>query len=762
MNRVGRSTRPSLRTLALGYVVLGAVLYAGLGWLMFQRTQTIQREISEENRRQAAAEIEYAVADLLIQAQAVAQNIANWDEVSQQLFDPAYYAYWTKNRLHASGHLPSYVTSTELYDSTGRPLPGEGSANMPETISAEDLAPFVQREQERVYLMTFASVTGWKPETPAAGFVAIRIDLLAALMAQGRYRYVDPETFFLASETGQRLTTDQILEYLRFEALPNPKGAELQALVVNHTSQVAALAVALSLLFYVILVIFVANPLRRMSLYIDHLRGTGTPSSARHPSDTMPIAELEKVRQSLADYQLRLEEVHGSLDQKNRELWEMAHHDPLTGSLNRRAFDEDWGHTLAITDGLRVEVSLVLIDCDHFKAINDTYGHDVGDRVLQMIARVVHASLRRGDRLYRLGGDEFAALFIDAGLTHAERAARRCLDALRQYDYRTLGLREPLRVSIGVAHAMGTEPGPLKELYRHADVAMYHAKRPGGHKMVVYRKEMDASAPILFSNRAVHAIYEAIDSGRNIEMHYQPIVGLPNEDLRFLEALVRVRDNGDLILPDHILPIVENRHLQVKFDTMVIESVRRDLDAALPPKQTGISINLSGASLIDPDVLQALTTFAPHMKDHPIILEVTETSVIAQLQLASKHLRQLRDAGFLVALDDFGSGYSSLRYLADMPVDIVKFDIGLTQALCGTGPHAEMFAQLVSLIRRPGFQLIAEGIETRQMLQTILDLDFSYAQGYFLGSPQRLAPLQALQAESSDRASTNTLNSSRP
>ena len=175
-----------------------------------------------------------------------------------------------------------------------------------------------------------------------------------------------------------------------------------------------------------------AAPLRRLSLHIDALREGQGGLLAESFTRSLPVAELEKVRHSLNDYQNKLEQMHYSLNEKNDELWTLVHHDPLTGIYNRRRFEEDWEHVLSVSSGHRLEVSLLLFDCDHFKAINDTYGHQTGDQVIQAITHSLQNTLRHGDRLYRLGGDEFATLFLDIApnLALADRGAvHRCRES---------------------------------------------------------------------------------------------------------------------------------------------------------------------------------------------------------------------------------------------------------------------------------------------------------------------------------------------
>jgi diguanylate cyclase (GGDEF)-like protein len=240
----------------------------------------------------------------------------------------------------------------------------------------------------------------------------------------------------------------------------------------------------------------------------------------------LAVTELENVRQSLNDYQQQLDDMHVSLAHKNQELWTLAHHDPLTGIFNRRAFDDDWRAMHRTPGDSRLGVAFLLFDCDHFKAINDTYGHQVGDQVIQGLTESLHGALRARDRLYRLGGDEFATILFSSDIGHARQVAERCAEHVLRHDFIAYGVKEPVRVSIGIAYLDETCDDALQRLHRQADVAMYHAKRPGQGKIAVYTPEMGEGHEALVSNAETSAVYEAMADPERLEMHYQPVLAL--------------------------------------------------------------------------------------------------------------------------------------------------------------------------------------------------------------------------------------------
>ena len=246
------------------------------------------------------------------------------------------------------------------------------------------------------------------------------------------------------------------------------------------------------------------------------------------------------------------------------------------------------------------------------------------------------------------------------------------------------------------------------------------------------------TADTALSSRAAAAVDEAISGGENLRMCYQPVVSLAGRKVVYYEALVRLLADGHVISPEEFFLQIESRHLEAEFDDAVFQALLRELRNGVVPRGTGLSINVSGASVVATDIVARLEPLTAFMDRHELLLEITETTLISQVQLASETLSRLRNRGFKIALDDFGSGYSSLRYLADMPVDVVKFDIALIRAMCDDSPHARMLAKLVELLSEPGYTLVAEGLENETMLATARAVGFHYGQGYLIGRPQTL------------------------
>jgi EAL domain-containing protein (putative c-di-GMP-specific phosphodiesterase class I) len=263
---------------------------------------------------------------------------------------------------------------------------------------------------------------------------------------------------------------------------------------------------------------------------------------------------------------------------------------------------------------------------------------------------------------------------------------------------------------------------------------MYRAKRPGHASVVMFSEALARDSEGLFSSWVNTAVYDAVIYGKGLLMHYQPIVDLNDGSICHYEALVRIEQDGEMIMPSNIFQVVEARRLEVELDRAVLRRVLADLQEGRIRPGTGVSINLSGPTVVHEQVCSWLDGFKPFLKDYRVMVEVTETALITQIGLANENLSRLRRRGFDIALDDFGSGYSSVRYLASMPVDVVKFDISLVQGLQDDTQRI-MVTHLAQMILESGHQLVAEGIEDAAILEAARDAGFVRGQGYMMGRP---------------------------
>ena len=412
----------------------------------------------------------------------------------------------------------------------------------------------------------------------------------------------------------------------------------------------------------------------------------------------------------------------------------MAHHDALTGALNRRAFEENWKNIAQLFSESRCQISLILFDINRFKSINDSYGHPVGDEVLKKFAFAIQKVLRQGEKTYRIGGDEFAAILYNCKPDDAVDIANRCQSAINKMSFVQQGIKEPVRASIGVAHNNTDDHASISDLLWQADIAVYSAKKPGQSHVVTYSDKIKNISTTILSSKINNIVFNVIETGSNINMFYQPIINLGDEKAEYYEALLRIKNGNEIIPPGPIFQLIEARKLDYELDRVIFQQIARDLKHGIIPVNTGVSVNVSGPSIINTHIVEQLSIFVPFLSHYKIVLEITETTLITNIDHATENINKLKNLGFLIALDDFGSGYSSISYLSTMPVDIVKFDITLIRQL-EDEKQFSIISHLAKMIMETGHLLVAEGIETEQLKEKIKHLGFNYAQGYIYGKP---------------------------
>ena len=727
----------NIKTYAFIFIILMSVIFGILGWGMQYKLESIRQEAIQRNSQTAMDEIHHAINHINEEVKNTAQVIATQDETRQQFFDSAYYRYWRENRILAANMLFKSVKAVELYTKQGNSLSDRPIGDMPRILGQQDLNDFVMRQDGRDFLYLFNPVSSGdgKPNS-VQGYIVFKLDLLDVIKNEQRFYYLNLDSLTFNILEQEHVPLDQLFSKMQFKLIPNTESIALTASIARFQRQILLAMIVLYFLFYLTLSSILSAPLRRLSLHIDALRKGQGGILAENYTRSLPLAEFEKVRISLNDYQGKLEDMHLSLSEKNDELWQLAHHDPLTGVYNRRGFEEDWKHMISVSSGHRLGVALILFDCDHFKAINDTYGHPTGDQVIQAITTTLQQTLRHGDRLYRLGGDEFATLFLDIDTELALQTAERCIDAVSQYDFPSLGIKEPVRISAGMAYAVGTDADTLNNLPKQADIAMYHAKRPGKNKIAVFDSSMLTNTNVLFSNSINNLVFQAMEDDAAIEMHYQPITNLSTGKIDYYEALVRIRDGDNLIMPSTIFPLIEERRLEAEFDNIILGCIAKDIDAGKIPAGTGVTFNVSGPGILNPLVQAKINKLAAYLDRYTLIIEITETALITQLHLASSILNKMRKKGFKIALDDFGSGYSSLSYLSNMPVDCVKFDVSLIRQLFEGNRQSLIIENLATMVIKAGYELVAEGVETEEVLEKIAQIGFLRGQGFMLGRPE--------------------------
>jgi diguanylate cyclase (GGDEF)-like protein len=737
----------SIKQIALAFITGLLVLVSLIGGLAAYQTRNVTRNLEQHSRDAARSELAAAAERLVRQTESQASALASWDETRQQLVLPEYYTYWRDQRVYESGLLSSRFARAALYDPSGTllaPSPEKDSRAimLPAGGLPQQPSSWLANDAGAITLYHAFPVYSDENRRAVLGHGLIQLDFMPALLRQETLQFTDLPSVNLALKPGERLAVTDLFSRLNFSARPDPDQFRFQAILSRTLLALFVLLVVSAMLGFVTYTRMLVRPLQRLTDDIDAMQH-GRFSDSRARAKPMRIIELENIRRSLYDYQLQLRQLHGSLENQNREFHSQARQDALTGCHNRRAYEEDWA---CFRDNLKAApqgVAFLLFDCDRFKTINDTYGHAKGDRVLTIIADALVMALRANDRLYRLGGDEFATFLSNTTPAQAKQIAQRCQSLLDAASFVDLGINEPVGISIGIAFCAADQLEQIDELPKQADIAMYTAKQPGRSRIALYGEDTERGSQTLVASRETSALFQALASPGMIEMHYQPIHGLPGRQVDYYEALARIRYHGELIMPGAFLPVVSSRRLETEFDLAVLHQVDSDLTSGQFPPGCGVSINLSAQSISRPEIVSQLLELSRHNDRHALMLEITETSLITQMVEVSTYLELLRTINYRIAMDDFGTGYSPLRYLVDLPVDVVKFDISLVKKLAQDNRAGQVVAEFARMMSDAGYALVAEGVETESVLRKVESLGIAHVQGYLLGRPIPLAQLAA-------------------
>jgi diguanylate cyclase (GGDEF)-like protein/PAS domain S-box-containing protein len=431
------------------------------------------------------------------------------------------------------------------------------------------------------------------------------------------------------------------------------------------------------------------------------------------------------------------------------ELQHMADHDPLTGLLNRRAYEHRLEEHLARGERYGHAGAVLVLDLDNFKEVNDTLGHNAGDELIVRVASALATRLRESDTLARLGGDEFAILTPTGDRAEAEQLANSLLAVVRrEHAARGPGGRErPITASIGVAPLEDAQEISAEEALIDADLAMYDAKEAGRDRWETYggasdQRSASGQARIEARLEWVERIRAALDEDRLV-LHAQPVVETLSGRTTQHELLVRMVDpHGDLILPGSFLPIAERFGLMREIDRWVLTRAIRMLgEHRADGRRPTVEINLSAHSLVDPQLAAHIgrELRATGVSARQLIFEVTETTAIGNIAAARTFAERLGELGCRFALDDFGAGFGSFYYLKHLPFDYIKID-GEFVRNCTEDPTDRLVIRaVVELARGMGKRTIAEFVGDKATLITLQQLGVDYAQGYHLGPP---APLE--------------------
>ena len=421
----------------------------------------------------------------------------------------------------------------------------------------------------------------------------------------------------------------------------------------------------------------------------------------------------------------------------HRRLAHQADHDTLTDLPNRRAFLDRLERALAATERTDRHVLVLFLDLDRFKVVNDSLGHRAGDELLRSVAARLRTAVRPGDTVARFGGDEFTMLCEDIDdEAHALRVVERVRTALEQ-PFPLAGSELFATGSIGIALGRGRDESP-DALVENADAAMYRAKDRGGNCVELFDTAMrDRAVRRLALSSALHRAVERAE----FRVAYQPTVRLATGEVEGVEALVRWdRPGHGVVAPLDFVPLAEENGLIVPIGAYVLEQACRQArrwNEATTGRGPTVSVNLSARQLVDPELVPAVERALDTTGVDPasVSLEITESVLMGDVAAIGTVLTELKALGLRLLVDDFGTGYSSLTYLRRFPVDGVKIDRSFVAGLGTSADDEAIVRAVIALAHGLGLVAVAEGVETQEQVEHLVDLRCDLGQGYHLGRP---------------------------
>ncbi|QIR13793.1 putative bifunctional diguanylate cyclase/phosphodiesterase [Shewanella aestuarii] len=486
-----------------------------------------------------------------------------------------------------------------------------------------------------------------------------------------------------------------------------------------------ARALLLTLVLTVVFHRFLTQPIARISEAIDKIDPDTPdenllPMSAAHKDDELGLV-TSKFNQILLQF-----------SQTQNKLRKMATRDPLTGLPNRTLLLETLNVTIQRARVHKRNFALLFIDLDRFKNVNDSLGHALGDQFLARIARILERVVGDKGSVARLGGDEFVVLADD--IESPDQAAD-FVDKL------LIQLNTPLQLNEHTIHpaaSIGISIYPddgvsAEDLIRHADIAMYSAKAAGSNQWSFFKEQMTERAAVRLRTEA--SLHDALKNNEFL-LYLQPKLDISTNKVIGCEALIRWKKDGRLISPMSFIPVAEETGIIIPIGRWVIEQsckILRDwqkkYNFALP-----IAVNVASQQFADPSLVPDIKQMALRYQVRPELLEIeiTETSLMNDIELAISKLEQLKSAGFGIAVDDFGTGYSSLSYLRHLPITTMKIDRAFVSDL----PNDSAIASTILMLgQQLNLSIVAEGIENQDQLDWLRDHNCPIGQGFFYSQP---------------------------
>jgi diguanylate cyclase (GGDEF)-like protein/PAS domain S-box-containing protein len=423
--------------------------------------------------------------------------------------------------------------------------------------------------------------------------------------------------------------------------------------------------------------------------------------------------------------------------QYEQHLKYLAHHDTVTNLPNRTLFMDRLSRALVRAERIKQQVAVLFMDLDRFKIVNDTLGHDVGDKLLHSVATRLQQNVRKGDTIARLGGDEFALILED--IHQIDNVTSIVEKIIAAFNAPHVVDKKELSVSASIGVAMYPADGEdISGLLRHADIAMYRAKENGGNNYCFYSAKMSTQTSARLTLET--SMRRALETGDEFLIHYQPQLNLNTGEVIGAEALVRWQHpRTGLIPPLDFIPLSEETGLIEPLGDLILNKACTQTkiwhDQGI--NNLTIAINVSGRQFRKQNFTGHIASILNKTGLDPskLEIEITESVMMQDMPSTTKTLSALRDLGVQVSIDDFGTGYSSLAYLKKMPIDALKIDRTFVLDIIDDKDDAAIVHAITTMARTLGIKAVAEGVENREQLSLLRDYNCDIAQGFFLGRP---------------------------
>jgi diguanylate cyclase (GGDEF)-like protein len=454
--------------------------------------------------------------------------------------------------------------------------------------------------------------------------------------------------------------------------------------------------------------------------------------AAEAPAVRFPTSPYTELRAIV----VALENTTRALQKRERRLIHLANHDQLTSLPNRHRFVTDLDVELTRCAESGARSALLFVDLDQFKYVNDTCGHAAGDHLLQLAAQQLRYAVRTEDLVARFGGDEFVVLVRDVSRNEARAVATKVLELMRGLKHVERDQVFHLQCSIGVALLHGSRI-TSQEALAQADIACRSAKTHGRNRVEIYSPAGRESERIAKDVVTMNRLRDALEHER-FELMYQPLMHIETGSVTHYETLLRLPTEDAVLGPDTFLPAAFRFGLMAEIDRWVLKRVVRSLAELTPSMpQLKLSTNLSGFAFEDEGLAAYLRGL---LKEHGVagdrlVLEITEQLAVRFAASTDRQIALLRDLGCQLAIDDFGSGYSSFSYLKRLPVDYLKIDGSFIKSLARDRVDQAMVRMVGEVARAAGIETVAEYVHSAATFELLAKYGIDYAQGYYIGKP---------------------------